>query len=62
MIVWKLTMNEYDNVVFKNLEDLTGCIKVELENELEVDEEIQIIIVPSKMSDEDFESLVEADI
>lgn len=55
-------MNEYDNVVFKNLEDLTKVVKVELENELEVDEEIQIIIVPSEMSQEDFDSLVEADI
>ena len=64
MLIWKLTMNEYNQVVFKNLNDLMSIIKVELQNEMgnPIYEEIEIIIKPEIMSEEDFKSLVEADI
>ena len=57
-------MNEYNQVVFKNLNDLMSIIKVELQNEMgnPIYEEIEIIIKPEIMSEEDFKSLVEADI
>lgn len=64
MLVWKLTMNEYDQVVFKNLRQLMECVKAELQGEMgnTIYEEIEIIVKPEIMSEADFNDLAEADI
>ena len=59
MKVWKLSMNEYDRVVFKTIKDLISVIEVEIENG---DYDMDILIEPTEMTQEDFDSLVEADI
>ena len=59
MKVWKLSMNEYDRVVFKTIKDLISTIEVEIENG---DYDMDILIEPAEMTKEDFDSLHEADI
>ena len=54
MKIWKLTINEYDRVVFKNIEDLIETIKVELENS---DYDMDILVEPDEMSQEGLDSL-----
>ena len=59
MKIWKLTGNEYHEVVFTKLKDVTDTIYGEMEEETEPTE---FTIEPGEMSEEEYANLHEADL